>query len=202
MTSSVLGRGLRQPDQRSCGAACLVAARMVVDPDYAELVNDGRHPVTGLTLPGTPAERFGDETLAMHRRVTGLVDVQGALQLPWPRVVGTPPWAVARQLSATSGPGLPAVDHDVHVTLGDLGGWYDRVLAAVTDGRPVPLYVGDRWLPRHVVLAVGGNPRDLRVHDPARGAVVAVPRRSFETRRLPFGRWTRPWFVVLPESTG
>ena len=59
---------LRQPDQRSCGAATLVMARAVQDPAYAELLLDGRHPVTGHTLLGTLSERFAAEVLAMHRR--------------------------------------------------------------------------------------------------------------------------------------
>ena len=75
--------GLRQPDQRSCGAACLVVARMLLDPAYADLA----------------ARAFRPEVLGMHGRVTGPVDARGALQVPWPRALGTPPWAVARQLS-------------------------------------------------------------------------------------------------------
>ena len=63
-----LPRGLVQPDARSCGAASLVAARMLLDPAYAALVTTG--------------DRFAAETLGMHRRVTGAVALDGRLQLP------------------------------------------------------------------------------------------------------------------------
>ncbi len=72
--------GLRQPDQRSCGAAVLVAAQMLHDPAYAELVLAGRHPRTGYALAGgTAQERFAAECTAMLRRATGAVDVRGRL---------------------------------------------------------------------------------------------------------------------------
>ena len=80
--------GIKQPDARSCGAASLVAARMLVDPEYAELVTGGAHPRTGFTLPGTVESRFAHETLAMHERVTGIATLGGGLQMPWPRVPG------------------------------------------------------------------------------------------------------------------
>jgi len=179
---------LAQPDQRSCGSSSLVAARMLLDPSYAERV-----------LALDRSSGFATEALTMHRRVTGLVDARGAPQIPWPRVIGTPPWAVARQMSALSGPDLPAVDHDTHLVLGDRDGIVSRMSEACDAGRPVPFYVGDRWLPRHVVLAVGTTPDGLRVYNPAPGAVTAVRTRDFLASSLPFGRWTRPWFVVLPD---
>jgi hypothetical protein len=178
--------GLRQPDQRSCGPSTLVAARMLLDPSYAAAL--------------TPPERgFAAEALAMHRRVTGLVDARGVLQVPWPRVIGTPPWAVARQMSALSGPGLPSVDYDAHLVVGDRERTVLRMSRACAAGRPVPFYVGDRWLPRHVVLAIEPSADGLRVYNPARGTVTSVHTRDFVASSLPFGRWTKPWFVVLPD---
>lgn len=190
--------GLVQPDGRSCGAASLVAARMMVDPGYAELVTTGTHPGTGVTLAGSTPERFGHEALAMHRRVTGAAVLGGGMQLPWPRVIGTPPWAVAHQLSATGGPGLDPTPYDVDVVRvlpGDSGLLIRRGLAL---GRPVAVFVGDRWLPRHVVLAVDATGDSIDCYDPARGRVIAASTRAFTDRRLPFGRWTHVWFVVSP----
>jgi hypothetical protein len=182
--------GRRQPDQRSCGAASLVAAQMLVDPGYAETVSG---PV--------PGSDFAREALAMHRRVTGLVDARGVLQLPWPRVIGTPPWAVARQMSALSGPGRPAVDYDTRLALGDRELLVVRMSEACAAGRPVPVYVGDRWLPRHVVLAIAADPDGLRVYDPARGMVTLMRTSDFVASTLPFGRWRKPWFVVVPDTS-
>ena len=197
---SVLGERLVQPDRRSCGAGVLVVARMLLDRGYAELVATGRHPVTGFALSGAPADRFRHEVLAMHRRVTGPVDVRGRLQVPWTRALGTPPWAVARQLSATGG-GPPRVEHTVVPAWPDRSVVLDRVVAATGHGRPVPMYVGNRWAPRHVVLFLGGTAGRvdaLRCYDPARGGVVDVEREAFVGGRLGLGGWDKPWFVVLP----
>jgi hypothetical protein len=230
----VLGARLVQPDHRSCGAAVLVVARALLDQGYAELLVSGRHPGTGLALPGSLADRFRHEALAMHARVTGPVDAAGRLQVPWPRALGTPPWAVARQLSATGGSaaaggsvasggsaasggavaaggsggavavggGLPRVRHRVVPAWPDRGALLDRIVAATAEGRPVPVYVGNRWAPRHVVLFLGGSAGrgdGLRCYDPARGWVVDVDRRAFVRGRLGLGRWDQPWFAVLPE---
>jgi hypothetical protein len=75
---------------------------------------------------------------------------------------------------------------------------YDRVAAAVRRGRPVPLYVGSRWLPRHVVLVVGALDDGLQVYDPAAGRVVEVTRAAFETSLLRLSGWDRPWVAVRP----
>ena len=197
---SLLGARLVQPDERSCGAAVLVVARALLDRGYAELLVSGRHPGTGFVLPGSLADRFRHEALAMHERVTGPVDAAGRLQVPWPRALGTPPWAVARQLSATGS--LPRVDHRVVPAWPDRGALLDRILAATAEGRPVPVYVGNRWAPRHVVLFLGGSAgrgHGLRCYDPARGWVVDLDRRAFVRGPLGLGSWDRAWFAVLPE---
>ena len=173
---------LRQPDQRSCGASALVVARMVLDPAYAD---------------GVDAQRFRREVLDLHRRVTRPVDAAGRLQLPWPRALGTPPWAVARQLSSTGAVDLPPLRYRWRLVL-DRATAYDRVLAAVRAGRPVALYVGNRWLPRHVVLAIGAREDALEVYDPASGRRESVPRDAFVAARLGLSGWGRPWFVVAP----
>ncbi|MGH3361299.1 MAG: hypothetical protein ACRDOM_02475 [Nocardioides sp.] len=171
--------GLVQPDQRSCGAAVLVAAQLLRSPSYAALA--------------TQPDGFRAEVLAMHRRVTSAVDVSGRLQLPWPQALGTPPWAIARQLTGTTG-----VEHDVRVVL-DGAEAFELVSSRLTLG-PVPVYVGSRWLPRHVVLATGTNGGGLRVYDPARGAVRTVPRDAFVTGRLGLSGWDRAWFTVSPAA--
>jgi hypothetical protein len=192
------GERLAQPDRRSCGATVLVVARMLVDPAYAELVATGRHPVTGYALPGDVAGRFRHEVLGMHHRVTGAVDAAGHLQLPWPRSLGTPPWAVARQLAATDGETLPRVHHSVRSARSRRGEVFDEILAATSRSRPVPFYVGDRWAPRHVVLGLGEVEGRLRCYEPAAGCPVDVERDSFVRNRLDLAGWDRPWLVVLP----
>ena len=73
------------------------------------------------------------------------------------------------------------------------------MIAAVTEGHPCPLYVGNGWSPRHVVLVVGAVDEQLQVYNPARGTVANVPRAAFvagDTSAV--SRWVRPWFVVSP----
>jgi hypothetical protein len=177
---------MRQPDQRSCGPSAVVAARMLLDRSYADAVRDAED------------DRFAADVLSTHRRATSAI-VAGRLQVPWPRALGTPPWAVARELSAASGPGVPARGYRWHLAVLRPSAAFDRVAAGVDAGRPVGLYVGNAWLPRHVVLAVGRAAEDsLWVYDPARGARVQVTRAAVESRSLTFGRWDRLWFDVTP----
>jgi hypothetical protein len=170
--------GLKQPDQRSCGAACLVVAQGLRDPAYRDRVTD----------PAT----FRVEVLAMHGRVTSSVDVAGRIQPPWPRDLGTPPWAVANQLSGTT-----RVDHrSVPMRWRDGEDCYSQL---VDLPRPAVLYVGNSWLPRHVVLVLDGNSTRLRVYEPARGDVATVVRDAFVDHRLRLGGWDTRWFAVVPE---
>ena len=167
--------GLRQPDQRSCGPSSLVAARMLLDPAYAATV--------------TP-QNFDDEVLALHRWLTRPVDARGALQLPWPRALGTPPWAVARQLSAIDAERTYAARLVLRRARA-----YDRLAAA--DAASV-LYVGSRLLPRHVVLVVEGTEASLRIYEPSKGVLVMVTREAFLAARLDLAGWPKPWFTVTP----
>ncbi len=162
-----VSRPLVQPDQRSCGAACLVVARALAEPAYGRSLRD--------------PERWRTEVLRTHAEVTGVRDT-GRAGLPWPRALGTPPWAVARRLGATTGRRWRTVRPDLA-----------RVAEVVQAGHPVPLFVGSRRLPRHVLLAVEDGPDGVRVYDPARGTV----RPLADALRT---GWPRPWCAVLPRS--
>lgn len=175
---SIFDRPLRQPDQRSCGASVLVVARMLSDPEYADRILDD-------------PDRFGQEVLAVHERTTGSVTANGALQLPWPRALGTPPWAVAHELTARTGR-----EHRSHAVLPwDREGALAAIRGATAAGHPVPLYIGSRWLPRHVVLVLDTG---LRTYDPSRGRVGTLDAAQFTAGELDLARWPVPWFTVLP----
>ena len=109
-------------------------------------------------LPG-PWPHFREDVLAMHRRLNRV----------WPRALGTTPWAVARELGGRVRP-------------------YRRehVLAALP--HPVPVYLGSRWLPRHVVLVLDQRDGEPVVYDPALGALVPISAAA----------WPQPWCAVLP----
>jgi hypothetical protein len=171
-------RGLIQPDQRTCGPSSLVAAHLLLDPVYAG------------TLDRTG---FATSVLELHGRLTS-ASAFGRAQLPWPRALGTPPWAVARAMSAFAG-----VPYRTHVVRwGSRTSAFSSVHAAVSAGRPCALYVGD-VVPRHVVLAVAPTALGVQVYNPARGSLDELERADFEAGHLTtFGRWRRPWFVVAP----
>jgi hypothetical protein len=146
--------GLEQPDRRTCGAACMVLAACLADGTTPDPV------------------RFGAATLATHRRLTS-ARLHGRLQLPWPRALGTPPWAVARELSAVTGR-----RHRTRVVR----------LRTVAPGAGA-LYVGNAWLPRHVLLVL----EDGRCFDPATGRVLPLDSASLT-------RWRTRWFTVAPTA--
>ena len=168
---------LRQPDRRSCGAAALVMARRIVRPRYAGLVGD--------------QETFAHEVVTLHRRLTSLADTAGGWQLPWPRALGTPPWAVARELRL-----LTAVPYAVRPVR--LGRRVWPHLAHETPTRPVAVFVGDRFLPRHVVLVTDVERDITRTYEPASGLDLEVSRQRWESGDLGLAGWDRPWLVVTP----
>ncbi|WP_051217970.1 hypothetical protein [Nocardioides insulae] len=173
------GPVLRQPDGYSCGAACIVVARLL------------RTRVTPL------ASAFAPDVLRTHRELVGLTDREGHAQLPWPRHLGTPPWAIAHALA-----GIEGVPYAVKVARHEPESLFAAARDAVGEGRaghPVALYVGNRFLPRHVVLAL--EPSDtgaLRCYDPASGTLRTASPWAFTHGELHLGGWTHPWFVVLP----
>jgi hypothetical protein len=180
----------------------MVVARFLGDPAYRTLLEGG-----SLTSPRTLAgdtalrERFKTETLAMHQRITGLADVSGKPQIPWPRKFGTPPWAVARQLSGTVGADGTRATYSWHVARTSLPGAYQRLLDASRAGRVSAIYVGTTWVPRHVALVVeattGGT---LIVYDPARGRLDELDRLAFLGNHVDIAGWDVAWFVVTPDS--
>ncbi len=163
---------LRQPDQVSCGAAAVVAARALL---------------TGW-CPEDPEAAIRAE----HRRLTSSHSHRDRFQMPWPRQLGTPPWAVANALTALTDERIATVNARPRPALG-----YD-VLVEQVRARPVGVYVGNRWLPRHVVLAIAAldDGSGIRLFDPARGALVTVPQDRWHRHRIGVAGWSHFWFVV------
>ncbi len=193
-----LHAGLVQPDRTTCGSACLVVARMLGDRDYARWLETGE--AAGRTRDPRPRRRrFADEVLATHVRTNRWYGASGAMQVAWPRALGTAPWALAHELTATGGTSAPGTRHRVLVVSPQhRGEAYDDVVRAVGLGHAVPLYVGTRSLPRHVVLVVGGDDAALTAYDPASGGPVTITRDAFDRGALRVAGWSEPWFAVLP----
>ncbi|WP_323791262.1 hypothetical protein [Nocardioides sp.] len=170
-----LAAGLRQPDARSCGAASVVMAGLLREQREAS------------------PDEFRAEVLACHQRLTAAHGDDG-WQVPWPRALGTPPWAIKRELEAITGR-----QHVVRLARWSRAAAYDRLLASGG-----ALYVGSRLLPRHVLLALGpalGDRGVLSCYQPSRGTVVSLPRAEFERGHLGDAGWPHPWFTVSPSAT-
>lgn len=192
-----------QPDQRSCAATALVVARILGDPEYAAYVDGTNDLAHARTVAGDQRlkERFRAEALTMHQQITGISDVTGRAQLPWPRAFGTPPWAVARQLSATPAADGTLATYSSHVARVGLSGAFDRLLAAGDGGRVSSIFIGSTWLPRHVVLVVDRTTAGtVRVYDPARGRLSELDRTAFTGKKIGIAGWDVPWFVVTPDA--
>jgi uncharacterized protein YukE len=200
--SNFRGDDAKQPDQTTCGSSSLVMSRMENDPAYALWMQTGYDPVTGETDPRTPAERFADESQAMHVRTNLPVDRDHDLQFPWPPQAGTQPWALAAEMSAEGGSGVPGTSYDVGVVdPADRGSSFDAVVRASEGGTTVPIYVGDDTRPGHVTLVTASEGGDsLSVYDPSNGSTVTVSRDDWVNGTLDVAGWSEPWFVVVPES--
>ncbi|GAA1913017.1 hypothetical protein [Nocardioides hwasunensis] len=191
-----------QPDQTTCGSSCLVMARMLGDPAYATWIHTGRD---GSPRPEarTAQQRFADEALATHVRTNRLSDAAGALQIPWPRSLGTTPWALATELRNTGGTAPPGTPHQVRaVAPSRRAEAYDEVVDAVARGHAIATFVGNRLRPGHVVLATASSGDGTSVYDPASGRTRAVRRDDFASGSLGISGWDEPWFVVLPTEVG
>jgi len=176
----VFRRRLAQPDTTTCGPTSLVVAHIVLDEEYADRA--------------TEPDTFRQEVLDLHRRVTSARDSRGRMQLPWPSMFGTPPWAAARQMSV-----ITDASYDQKLSRIRRERAFDRIAAATASGRPAPVFVGSKWLPRHVVLALGVVDGSLRFYEPAHGRLVDVSRADFAKAKLGLAGWDRPWFIVVPD---
>jgi hypothetical protein len=162
---------LRQPDQVSCGAASVVAARVLLTP----------------WRPDRPSAEIQQE----HRALTSSRSPRDRMQVPWPQRFGTPPWAVANALRALTGRHVATVFVRPRPEVG-----HEVLQAQLGDDRPVAVFIGSRWLPRHVVLAVRATDGGVEVFDPAGGALRIVGRSRWVEHRVDIAGWSHFWFVV------
>jgi hypothetical protein len=191
------GEQFRQPDQTTCGSSSLIMAKMINTPEYgADMLAPGDDGTVDLVVV---TKRFDQAVLSMHRTTGGWKDSGGTWQLPWPTQLGTPPWAVARQMSVGGGSGRPGTKYRAHLANPvDLGASYSAVVSAVDAGECVPLFIGDDVIARHVVLVTGASDDGLSLYDPSSGAWVNVRRAAYVEGNIDVAGWSQPWFVVTP----
>lgn len=189
------GRRLAQSTGQTCGAMVVLAAGMLFDPLLRERVErEG-------------PERAEAEIYAqLRRRALG--------PLTWPAAFGSPPWAVAREMTAIA----RQAGYDVTYVSTPVDTDTERGRAilqwawhAAGVGLPVPLFTGGdlaegvaRAVPRHVMLALpaADDSPELSIYDPGSGSVYRVPIFSMAQRSTPlpaFGHWTRLVWAVLPQ---
>lgn len=193
--------GPRQQSPTTCGSACATVARMLVDAPFARWITAGE----GSPVPGaegdSPAERFAAWERTVHARTNGWWGPRGSLALGWPRLLGTPPWGLKHELehgAARAGTRYRMLSVRAH-SQESLRARYRRLIDLVVEGEPAVLYVGNRWLPRHVTLVLPGDRRStLHVYEPASGTVLLLDEDAFAQRRLALGGWSVPWILVQP----
>lgn len=191
-----------QQSTTTCGSASLTVARMLVDPAFARWVNTGLDKdARDDEVPdaGTPTDRFAAYEQVVAGRTNGLVGSGGLLQVPWPRALGTPPWGALAELEY--GAADPQARYDTSWfrvgSAAALERAYASLRARVCDGRPALLYIGNAWLPRHVVLVMPPTRgQQLDVYEPSVGRVLDLPRETFVARRLRMAGWDVPWATV------
>lgn len=193
--------GPRQQSATTCGAACATVARMLVDAPFARWIMVGEgHPVPGAEGE-TQAERFAAWERTVQARTNGWRGPAGGLLLPWPRMLGTPPWGLRHELehgASRAGTRYAIVPVRGHNEEG-LRARYRRLVDLVVEGEPAALYVGNRVTPRHVTLVLPGDrSTDVEVYDPATGHVTVLDEDAFAARRLSLGGWKVPWVLVQP----
>lgn len=172
---------VRQQTGTTCGPNTLAMFRALTDPAY---------------LPRAVHQRDVGRWGCLERRLQQTMS-RGAGTVPWPTAWGTLPWALARQLQLLTG-GRWTVRRADPLAAGrvqDLlvaGGRWCRA------GLPLPLYVGNDRLPRHVVLLLAVDPRQTLLYDPALGGVCRPVTADLVAGRAPVAGWRRVWCLLTP----
>ena len=225
------GSPARQSDQTTCGSTVLAMLAAAGDPLFALWLVTGRRlaghlpPEVRALAPADRSEPDAGARFAAVQRVIKSRSNRAALgPLPWPSILGTPPWGAAR-VARYPGAAYSAVMADDTDASG-FGALLDRVERSLAAGVPVPLFTGGDLgsglttaIPRHVVLLVPDQSRpdrerpdreeagaaagSYRVFDPASGAVHGVTRAELlgpAGARAALGGWSHVCWAVLPRA--
>lgn len=169
---------LRQRDGVTCGPSVAVMAGALLDRDYGTQLFAGHPPAA--------QQWFDAEQGRVHH----------AVNMVWPRALGTTPAGMARAINDRSrSRGLryrwrPARRGDA---LAD-------VSAALSAGLPVAMLIGAA-IPRHWVLLTEGDGSVFRCYEPSAGHLHAVPAAAIREARLEALGFPRAFAFVLPDLT-
>ena len=90
---------LTQTDGTTCGPTCLLAARLLLAPGERAAVTDDLAQEMAASQPGREGKHLLS-VLSHHQvRIQRAMNVHGLGVLPWPKVLGSTPWSVARQMT-------------------------------------------------------------------------------------------------------
>ena len=165
---------LRQRDGVTCGPSVAVMAGALLDADYGEPLRAARS-----------QQWFDAEQGRVHR----------AVNVVWPRALGTTPAGMARALNTHAAARSiryrwrPAVRRGILVD----------VCAAITDGWPVAMLIGSA-LPRHWVLLTEIDGAAARCYEPSSGRLLLVTLEAIRQDRLHVLGFPRPFAFVLPAT--
>ncbi len=207
----------RQQSPVTCGSACLVVAQLLLEPALARWVlaePETRAHAAQAESTGEPhvrrsshseilAQRFAELERRTMARTNGLAGAAGAMQLPWPRSLGTPPWGAMAELQDRGS--LPGTRYEPLLlrlkSEPALAEAVRRLTVRVGPGRPALLYIGSPSLPRHVVLVFATNTRNQPlVYEPARGEIFALQEVGLSQPGLRLAGWSTPWLLIQPSA--
>lgn len=179
-----------QTDQRTCGIAALAA--FVARNDADNGANFLRYCSAS---SGDVARLQGD----LHR-------IASWVGMPWPRALGTSPWALATLATR-------ATRRTYRMVAWNASG-AEVVREAWAAGFDVMMYTGQQVVPRHVVLLLGrGSAQACPAHkeaasvfEPASGQIFEISPEELTAKRWSgkagkahWGWWTRPLMAVVPD---
>lgn len=167
---------VRQRDGVTCGPSVAVMAGALLDAEYGAQLFSGSE---------RAQQWFDVEQGRVHR----------AVNMVWPRALGTTPAGLARAITTRS----RARGARYRWRRARRGDTLDDVFAALAGGWPVAMLIGAA-IPRHWVLftEIAGW-ETLRCYEPSSGRLHAVAADEIREARLQRLGFPRPFAFVLPD---
>ena len=185
------GANVEQFDHTTCGATSIVVARAMIDPVYSLQLTAGGD-------PDAPAADSADAfTARLKAEEQRLHDSTNTL---WPQRLGTTPWGVSGALNAHADAAGTGYDWHVVDDTDDrsVNPALHGAVAAVDQGYPVPVLIGDSY-PQHYVLLVGHDGSDLLFYQPEHpGEVVRVGEQDFRNGNMSALGYRHVQAVITP----
>lgn len=193
---------LTQTDGTTCGATCLLAARLLLAPGERAAVTGELAQEMAASEPGLEGKHLISLLSRQQVRIQRVMNRRGLGPVPWPKALGSTPWSVARQMTEMVSTGASGRERRVYEVrwVSDHGPAWVREVASVREvlagGLPVILVTGGPLVLDNDALT-----------EPGAGSAVSVgPRlRSALARTLAVPRHyvlALPWQVIEQDDPG